>query len=64
MDKDGIGDIPYRPVSFMAVLFEKYPLSLLFYNSFLARIIDTMEKLIPLLNPRGLIDKEPLVKRP
>ncbi|MFN7065991.1 MAG: nitrous oxide reductase family maturation protein NosD [Aquificaceae bacterium] len=64
MDKDGIGDIPYRPVSFMAVLFERHPLSLLFYNSFLARIIDTMERLIPLLNPKGLIDRKPLVKRP
>lgn len=64
MDKDGIGDIPHRPVSFMAVLFEKYPLSLLFYNSFLARIIDTMERLIPLLNPKALVDKEPLVRKP
>ncbi|MFN3599194.1 MAG: nitrous oxide reductase family maturation protein NosD [Aquificaceae bacterium] len=64
MDKDGIGDIPHRPVSFIAVLFEKYPLSLLFYNSFLARIIEAMERLIPLLNPKGLIDKEPLVKKP
>ncbi len=64
MDKDGVGDIPYRPVSFMAVLFEKYPLTLLFYNSFLARIIDAMERLIPLLNPKGLVDKEPLVRKP
>ncbi|MEW6655949.1 MAG: nitrous oxide reductase family maturation protein NosD [Aquificota bacterium] len=64
MDKDSIGDMPYRPVSFMAFLFERYPLSLLFYNSFLMRIMDIMERLIPLLNPKGLIDREPLIKKP
>jgi len=64
MDKDGIGDMPYRPLSFMAFLFERYPLSLLFYNSFLMRIMDIMERLIPLLNPKGLIDREPLIKKP
>ncbi|MEO0144751.1 MAG: nitrous oxide reductase family maturation protein NosD [candidate division WOR-3 bacterium] len=62
LDKDGIGDIPYRPVSFMSFLFEKYPLSILFYNSFLMYIMDIMESLIPLFNPKSLIDKEPLTK--
>lgn len=64
LDRDGYGDLPYRPVSFMAVLFERYPLSLLLYESFFARIMDSMEKYIPLLNPQALLDKKPLMRRP
>ncbi|SNZ16666.1 nitrous oxidase accessory protein [Hydrogenobacter hydrogenophilus] len=63
-DNDGYGDVPYRPVSFMAVIFERYPLSLLFYGSFFAHIMDTMEKFIPVLSPQSLVDKKPLMRRP
>ncbi len=64
LDRDGYGDMPYRPVSFIAFLFEKFPLTLILYESFLIRILDMMEKLIPLLNPEALVDKKPLMERP
>ncbi|ADO44571.1 Carbohydrate-binding and sugar hydrolysis [Hydrogenobacter thermophilus TK-6] len=64
INRDGYGDIPYRPVSFVAVLFERYPLSLLLYGSFFAHIMDAVERYIPLLNPQSLLDSKPLVRRP
>lgn len=64
LDKDGYGDMPYRPISFMAIIFERYPLSLLFYESLFAHIMDTMERFIPMLNPQSLLDRKPLVRRP
>jgi nitrous oxidase accessory protein len=62
LDKDGYGDTPYRPVSFMAVLFERYPMSLLLYESFFAKLMDSLERYIPLLNPEALVDKKPLMR--
>jgi len=64
LDKDGYGDIPYRPVSFLSVLFERYPLSLLLYESFFVRILDTLERYIPILNPQALLDEKPLMRKP
>lgn len=61
LDRDGYGDIPYRPVSFIAFLFERFPLTLILYESFLMKILDTMERLIPLLHPEALVDKKPLM---
>ena len=64
LDKDGHGDISYRPVSFLSVLFERYPLSLLLYESFFVRILDTLERYIPILNPQALLDEKPLMRKP
>ncbi len=64
MDKDGYGDLPYRPVSFIAFLFENNPLTLILYESFLMRLLDLVERLVPLFNPEVLVDKRPLMVRP
>jgi nitrous oxidase accessory protein len=64
LDRDGYGDIPYRPVSFTGVLLEKYPLLSLFYDSLLLRLLDYVERLIPFLNPEALLDKKPLTRKP
>lgn len=62
LDKDGIGDVPHRPVRLFSILIEKQPQSLLLLRSLLVDILDAAEKFMPLLTPETLIDAEPLMK--
>jgi nitrous oxidase accessory protein len=63
MNKDGIGDIPYHPVSMYSMVIEQNPNSLLLLRSFMVSLLDKAEKAIPSLTPENLVDKEPLMRR-
>ncbi len=62
LDKDGVGDIPYRPVSMFSMLVERYPTAMLLFRSFMVTLFDRTEKLIPSLTPEGLKDEKPRMK--
>ena len=62
LDKNGIGDVPYHPLSLFAVLTEKTPSTMLLYRSFMITLLDKSEKVLPSITPDNFIDKTPLMK--
>lgn len=63
MNKDGIGDVPYHPVSMYSMVIEQNPNSLLLLRSFMVSLLDKAEKAIPSLTPEGMVDEQPLIRR-
>lgn len=62
LNKDGIGDIPYRPVSLFSMILEKMPPAMALFRSFMVTILDKTEKIIPSITPENLKDDTPLMK--
>lgn len=62
MNKDGIGDIPYHPVSMYSMIVEQNPTAVLLMRSFTIALLDKAEKAIPLLTPADLLDDKPMIK--
>ncbi|MDZ7773764.1 MAG: nitrous oxide reductase family maturation protein NosD [Balneolaceae bacterium] len=63
LDRDGVGDVPYRPVRLFSILIEKQPETLVLMRSLLIGILDTAERVMPVLTPEKLQDKNPLMER-
>lgn len=63
LNKDSIGDIPYRPVSMYSMIVEKNPPAMLLFRSFITSLLDKTEKVLPSLTPEGLKDNHPLMKK-
>lgn len=62
LNKDGIGDVPYHPLSLFAVLVENNPPTMLLYRSFMITLLDKSEKVLPSITPDNFIDNKPLMK--
>lgn len=62
MNKDGIGDIPYHPVSMYSMIVEQNPTTLILMRSFMVSLIDKAEKAFPGLTPEDLVDTQPSLK--
>lgn len=62
LHRDGVGDQPYHPMSMFSAITENSPVTVIFLKSFLADLLDTLEKLIPALTPENLKDNQPLIK--
>jgi nitrous oxidase accessory protein len=62
LDKDGIGDVPYNPVSLYSVIVEKMPYAVMLLRSFAVDLLDRAEKIIPSLVPETIQDKLPKMK--
>ncbi|MFZ4591529.1 MAG: nitrous oxide reductase family maturation protein NosD [Ignavibacteria bacterium] len=62
LNRDGVGDVSYRPVSLFSTLVEKTPEAILLVRSFLVDLIDLTEKIIPVFIPETLIDNHPGMK--
>jgi nitrous oxidase accessory protein len=62
MNKDGIGDIPYHPVSMYSMIVEQNPHTLMLLRSFAVQLLDKAEKAIPSLTPESLVDNRPSMK--
>ena len=63
LNKNGIGDLPYRPVKLFSLLVEKNQPLLILHRSLFASVLDLTEKIFPILTPESLIDKHPSMKR-
>ena len=64
LDRDGIGDVPFRPVRLFALVVEQHPLALLLLRSPLVALLDAAERVIPVLTPDALVDRHPLMRSP
>ena len=62
LNKDKIGDVPYRPVSMYSMIIEKYPPAMLLFHSLITTLLDRSEKVIPSLTPESLKDNSPLMQ--
>lgn len=62
MDRDGIGDVPYRPVRLFSILAERQPIALVMLRSMLVDLLDTVERILPVVTPKNLTDEEPLMR--
>jgi nitrous oxidase accessory protein len=63
LDKDGIGDIPYRPVKLFSYIVNKTPEALVLLRSLFVDIINFSEKVSPVFTPDNLLDEKPLMHR-
>jgi nitrous oxidase accessory protein len=62
LNKNGVGDVPYHPVSMYSMVIEQNPNSLLLLRSFMVTLLDKAEKAIPSLTPVHLLDEAPRMK--
>jgi nitrous oxidase accessory protein len=62
LDKNGVGDVPYHPLSLFAVLTEKNANTMLLFRSFMITLLDKSEKILPSITPDNFIDNTPLMK--
>jgi nitrous oxidase accessory protein len=62
MNKDGVGDVPYHPVSMYSMIVEKNPTTLILFRSFTVSMLEKAEKAIPGLTPESLVDHKPMMK--
>ncbi|MEJ8755631.1 nitrous oxide reductase family maturation protein NosD [Pontibacter sp. H259] len=63
LDKNRVGDVPYRPVSLYSMLVEKVPPSVMFMRSFMVDLMDNIEKVLPSFIPESLIDEKPMMRK-
>lgn len=62
LNRDGMGDVPYHPVSLYAMVVEQNPNTLILMRSFMVSLMDKAEKAIPSLTPENLVDNKPSMK--
>ncbi|KMQ71076.1 nitrous oxide reductase family maturation protein NosD [Chryseobacterium koreense] len=63
LNKDGIGDIAFHPLSLYSYLVEKNPSVMLLFKTFIVDLLDKTEKVIPSLTPETFVDEQPLMKK-
>jgi len=63
LNKDGIGDVPYRPVKLFSYIVNRTPETIILLRSLFIDIIDFSEKVSPVFTPDNLLDNNPLMKK-
>ncbi len=63
LDKDGVGDIPYRPVKLFSYVVNKTPETIVLLRSLFVDIINFSEKVSPVFTPDDLVDEKPYMRR-
>ena len=63
LDKNGVGDVPYRPVKLFSYIVNKTPETIVLLRSLFMDIIDFSEKVSPVFTPDNLLDANPLMKQ-
>ena len=62
LDRDGIGDVPYRPVKLFSYIVNRTPESIVLLRSLFIDILNFSEKVSPAFTPDGLMDHRPVMK--
>lgn len=62
LNRDQVGDVPYRPISMYGMIVERMPTAVLLWRSFLVFLLDRAEKAIPVITPENLKDNFPSMK--
>ena len=61
LDRDGYGDVPFRPVRLFALLVERYQPALILMRSSFVDLLEMAERIAPVLTPVALVDERPLM---
>jgi nitrous oxidase accessory protein len=64
LDRDGTGDVPFRPVRLFSLLVERNPPALLLQRSLVVTMLDAVERAVPTITPQTLADERPLMRSP
>lgn len=62
LDRDGVGDVPHRPMSLYSHMTSKWEESILLMRSNFIEALNYAESVSPALTPSDLLDAEPLMK--
>lgn len=62
LNRNGIGDVPYRPVKLFSYIVNRTPETIILLRSLFIDIIDFSEKVSPVFTPDNLVDNNPLLK--
>jgi len=63
LDKNGIGDVPFRPVKLFSYIVNQTPETIVLLRSLFVDIINFSEKVSPVFTPDKLIDAAPLMHK-
>ncbi|MDB5104856.1 MAG: hypothetical protein JWP91_2545 [Fibrobacteres bacterium] len=61
LDKDGIGDIPHRPVELFPAIMQDHPQAMVLLRSHFVTLLNVLERMFPTLSPPTLEDRRPLM---
>lgn len=64
LNRDGYGDVPYRPVRLFSLIVEHNEPALILMRSLFVDLLDVAERVVPALTPETLIDNQPLMTQP
>ena len=59
LNKDGVGDVPFRPVKLFSYVVNKTPETIILMRSLFIDLIDFSEKVSPVFTPDNLQDATP-----
>ena len=62
LNKNKIGDVPYRPVSLFSMIAEENPSAMMLFRSFMVTLFDKTERVLPGIIPENLKDNFPMMK--
>ena len=62
LNRDGVGDVEHRPVRLFSLFAERNPMSLIMLRSMMAGLLDTAERVFPVLTPKNLVDPKPAME--
>ena len=63
LDRNGVGDVPHRPVRLFSLLVEHHQPALILMRSAFADLLDGAERVLPSLTPEKLVDSTPAMRR-
>jgi nitrous oxidase accessory protein len=61
LDRDGIGDVPHRPVELFPTLMQEHPQAMVLLRSHFVTLLNALERMFPTLSPASLQDERPLM---
>lgn len=62
LDRDGFGDVPFAPVRLFAFVVQRNEPALILLRSFFVSLLDGAERVAPVLTPRMMEDRRPLMR--
>ncbi len=64
LNRDEIGDVPYRPVKLFNFIVNQTPEAIVLLRSLFVDLVNFAEKVNPLYTPKNIIDRKPLMQAP
>ena len=63
LDRDGTGDVPYRPVKLFSFILGRAPEAIVLLRSLFVDLVNFAEKVSPVFTPARVLDERPLMKQ-